>query len=83
MEKVGKLVVNVLSVVIMWVLYLLWLPPLSMAYVSGFFFIGLCIVTVIANIAMWVSDFKVTTIIEVVGIIIVFVLLIIGGMLLK
>lgn len=79
MEKVGKLVVSVLSVVLMWVLYLLWLPPLSIAYVSGFFFIGLCIATLIANIAMWVSNFGVAAIIEVVGIVIVIILLAIGG----
>ena len=79
MEKIGKLVVSVLSAVIMWVLYILLLPPLSMAYSSGFFFIGLCIVTLIANIAMWVSDFGVAAIIEVVGIVIVIILLVIGG----
>lgn len=79
MEKVGKLVVSVLSALIMWVLYLLWLPPLSLAYSSGFLFIGLCVVTLIANIAMWVSDFGVATIIEVVGVVIVIILLVIGG----
>lgn len=36
MEKVGKLVVSGLSVLIMWLVYVLWLPPLSLAYVSGF-----------------------------------------------
>ncbi len=79
MEKVGKLVVSVLSVVIMWVLYLLWLPPLSIAYASGFLFIGICLVTLIANIAMWVSDFGVAAIIEVVGVVIVIVVLGLGG----
>lgn len=80
MEKVGKLVVSGLSVLIMWLVYVLWLPPLSLAYVSGFFFIGLCIVTLIANIAMWVSNFGITAIVEVVGIVIVLILLGIGGL---
>ena len=44
MEKVGKLVVSVLSVVLMCALYWLWLPPLSIAYASGFLFIGLCVI---------------------------------------
>lgn len=79
MEKVGKLVVSVLSAVIMWVVYLLWLPPLSIAYVSGFLFIGICLVTLIANIAMWVSDFWVAATIESSGIIIACVILMIGG----
>lgn len=59
MEKIGKLVVSVLSAVVLWVIYLLWLPPLSIAYVSGFLFIGLCVIALIANIAMWISDFDV------------------------
>lgn len=79
MEKVGKLVVSVLSAVIMWVVYLLWLPPLSIAYVSGFLFIGICLVTLIANIAMWVFDFKVAAKIKYCGIIIVCVILMLGG----
>lgn len=79
MEKIGKLVVSGLSVLIMWVLYVLWLPPLSIAYGSGFFFIGLCIVTLIANITMWVSDFGVAAVVEFAGIAIVLVLLGLGG----
>ncbi len=81
MEKIGKLVVSVLSVVIMWVLYLLWLPPLSIAYVSGFLFIGCCIVVLIANIAMWISDFAVGGMLGIGGVLIVFLLSIGGGIL--
>lgn len=78
MEKVGKLVVSVLSVVLMCVLYWLWLPPLSIAYVSGFLFIGLCVILLIANIAMWVSDFAVSCVISLIGSLILMVLLM-GG----
>lgn len=67
MEKVGKLVVSVLSVVLMCALYWLWLPPLSMAYASGFLFIGLCVIILISNIAMWVSDFGIAGIISLFG----------------
>lgn len=78
MEKVGKLVVSVLSAVLLWVLYLLWLPPLSIAYASGFMFIGLCAIALIANIVMWISDYGVASVISSVGTGILFVLLI-GG----
>ncbi len=67
MEKVGKLIVSVLSVVLMCALYWLWLPPLSMAYASGFLFIGLCVIILISNIAMWVSDFGIAGIISLFG----------------
>ncbi len=67
MEKVGKLVVSVLSVVLMCALYWLWLPPLSIAYASGFLFIGLCVIILISNIAMWVSDFGIAGIISLFG----------------
>lgn len=78
MEKVGKLVVSVLSVVLMCVLYWLWLPPLAIANADGFMFIGICIFVIIANIAMWVSGFAVGGMIGIGGILIVFLLCIIG-----
>lgn len=78
MEKVGKLVVSVLSVVLMCALYWLWLPPLSIAYASGFLFIGLCIIVLIFNISMWVSDFVIASVISLVGSVILVVLLM-GG----
>lgn len=78
MEKVGKLVVSVLSVVLMCALYWLWLPPLSIAYASGFLFIGLCIIVLIFNISMWVSDFGIASVISLLGSVILVVLLM-GG----
>lgn len=78
MEKVGKLVVSVLSVVLMCALYWLWLPPLSIAYASGFLFIGLCIIVLIFNISMWVSDFGIASVISLLGTVILVVLLM-GG----
>lgn len=79
MEKVGKLVVSVLSALIMWVIYLLWLPPLSLAYVEGFLFLGICLITLIANIAMWVSNSEVTCKVSGIGIAILMILYIGGG----
>lgn len=78
MEKIGKLVVSVLSVGLMCVLYWLWLPPLSIAYASGFMFIGLCVILLIANIAIWLSDFAVGGAISLMGSSILIVLLM-GG----
>ncbi len=78
MEKVGKLVVSVLSVVLMCALYWLWLPPLSIAYASGFLFIGLCVIILISNIAMWVSDFGIAGVIAFLGFAILLILWI-GG----
>lgn len=78
MEKVGKLVVSVLSVVLMCALYWSWLPPLSIAYASGFLFIGLCVIILISNIAMWISDFGIAGVIAFLGFAILLILWI-GG----
>lgn len=54
MSTTNKGIINVVSLFILWIVYQLWLPPLSFSYLSGFGFISICIVTVIVNIAMWV-----------------------------
>lgn len=53
--KIGKIIGSVFSVVMLFVIYYLWLPTLSLAYFDGFVFIALCAAVVLGNIAMWIS----------------------------
>ena len=54
--KIGKIVISVLSALVLWLVYYLCLPTLSLAYISGFAYIAACILTVAVNIAMWSSE---------------------------
>lgn len=54
--KIGKLVISILTVGFLGLLYYLWLPALSLAHVDGVMFIMICLIAVICNIVMWVSD---------------------------
>ena len=64
--KVSKLVRSILTVGFLGLLYYLWLPALSLTHIDGVMFIMICLIAVICNIVMWVSDdeagIKVTTI---------------------
>lgn len=53
--KVGKIIGSVFSAIMLFVIYYLWLPTLSLAYFDGFVFIALCAAVVIGNIAMWIT----------------------------
>lgn len=53
MSKVFKGIVSAVSLFLMWVLYQLWLPPLSLAFIDGFCFIAICVIAVALNITMW------------------------------
>lgn len=56
MSKIGKLVISIISVVLMWVIYWLTLPTLSLKYFGGFLFIGVCVIIVAINISIWMFD---------------------------
>ncbi len=51
--KIGKIVVTGLVGLIYWLIYLLWLPTLSLAYIDGFLFIALGIICILLLIPMW------------------------------
>lgn len=53
MAKVVKGIVSAVSLFLMWVLYQLWLPTLSLAFIDGFCFIAICVIAVALNITMW------------------------------
>lgn len=54
--KVFKGIVTVVVAFLYWLLYQLWLPTLSLAYLDGSFFIGMGIVFAAVLFAMWISD---------------------------
>ncbi len=56
MSKGAKLVISAISVFAMWLLYWLTQPTLSLGYFGGFFFIGICVIIVAANLSMWFYD---------------------------
>ena len=58
MFRVSKLVVSIISVVTMWLIYYLALPTLSLKYFGGFLFIGTCVLVVVANFCIWISDIE-------------------------
>lgn len=58
MKQTIKSFVSVFSAVLMWILYELWLPPLSMAYAEGFWFIAICMAAAALNITMWFSNLE-------------------------
>lgn len=53
--KVTKGIITVVVAFLYWLLYQLWLPTLSLAYVDGFLFIGLGVVLAATLVAMWIS----------------------------
>lgn len=54
--KIGKVVISVLSALVAWLLYYFLLPPLSLAYYTGFAYIAAVITLVAVNITMWASQ---------------------------
>lgn len=53
--KVGKLLVSCFAAVMLYLIYQLWLPTLSLAYFDGVFFIGLCVIVGAAVVGLWAS----------------------------
>lgn len=78
--KVGKLVVSVIAGVVMFFLYQLWLPTLSIAYVDGALFIGLCVIVACVLIGWWITGEydEYNPVIPLISVAIVFVVLL-GG----
>lgn len=58
MSKTVKSSISALSAILMWIMYQLWLPPLSIAYFEGFFFIAICMIVGALNIIMWLSNLR-------------------------
>ncbi len=58
--KIGKTVISAIDALMVWLVYQLVLPPLSLKYIDGFFFIAVVVTIVVANIVMWVSKEDVT-----------------------
>lgn len=56
MSKVIKSFTSIISVVLIWILYALWLPPLSLAYAEGFWFFFVCTMIILLNIALWIDE---------------------------
>lgn len=48
----------IISVIFVWVIYQLWLPPLSVAYASGFLFFCFVAAVIAGNILLLKSDWK-------------------------
>lgn len=57
MEKVKHVIVGIVSIFIMWLVYQITLPTLSLAYMTGFFYIAFCVIIIGCNIALWLYDF--------------------------
>lgn len=58
MAKTVKSFVSAFSAVLVWIIYELWLPPLSIAYAEGFLFFCVAAMIVALNITMWFSSFE-------------------------
>lgn len=54
--KTAKTLVSIFVAFILWVVYQLWLPTLSLAYLDGFLFIAVCAIIGAALFAWWISD---------------------------
>lgn len=54
----SKHMISALSLGGLMLLYWLWLPTLSVAYLDGFAFLSICIITVSVNVWMWASNFS-------------------------
>lgn len=65
--KIGKLVISTLTVGFLWLLYYLWLPELSLAHIDGVLFGMVCLIAIICNIGMWVSDNETSIRVTVIG----------------
>lgn len=76
--KIGKAVISILTAVVLWLVYYLTLPTLSLAYATGFVYIMVCVLAVIVNIVMWASEWEYTAGTLGIGAIVVVVLLL-GG----
>lgn len=56
MSKVIKGITSVASIALIWLIYALWLPPMSLSYVEGFLFFFVCGIIILCNIAMWIYE---------------------------
>lgn len=54
--KVIKGIVTLVVAFLFWLLYQLWLPTLSLAYVDGFIFFGMALIALVAIVTWWFSD---------------------------
>ena len=58
MKYVGKTIGTAVSALIVWLVYYLALPTLSIAYADGFWFFAIVAFMVAVNIWLWASDFE-------------------------
>ena len=79
-----KVLISCFAIFVLGLIYQLWLPTLSLAYLDGFLFISLCVIVLAALIPLWMmkenskSSNEYNFIIPTVTIIIFCVILIIG-----
>lgn len=53
--KLGKFAVTGLTALVLWLIYFFGCPTISLGHLDGVLFMGVCIISAIALIAMWVS----------------------------
>lgn len=79
MSKIGKLVISIISAALVWLIYVLILPTLSIAYFGGFLFFAIALITLVVNIVMWISDSGEATGATLLILVTIFFVLSIGG----
>ena len=80
--KKQNIVNSIIAVGFLWILYQLWLPTLSLAYLDGAAFFGICIVTfaVVIGISKLEYDVQTAVKIPIRTLIIVVIVLLIGSL---
>ena len=58
MKYVGKCIGSLASAFLVWLMYYLTLPTLSLAYFGGFLFFAIVALVIALNIMMWASDYE-------------------------
>lgn len=58
-----NIVIDVISILVIYLMYWLILPPLSLSYAGSFFFFAICLTIIVANIDLWVRKNSITLIV--------------------
>lgn len=78
--KVVKLFGSIFSAILIWALYYLTLPTLSIVYLDGFFFFAFAACVVVMNICLWVVDLDLddTAVVVFIAVIVVIIATLLG-----
>lgn len=74
---VGNIILHIFSLVAMLGLYQLWLPPLSLAYMDGVLFFGICAIVLVFNLFKW-SSFE-TAGVAAISTAVIWIVVLVGG----